>query len=493
MFLPTWIITNCIYHPEDLGAIKGICGAQSIYDTHNRSKRESLGDNEIGEGSTTFHGKMLLMKFKYAYAQKSGYEKCWICSKLHPGTARIPLMAVPLNITLFLNEPPPINLLNVSSLYENNPVTFPIVGRSHFPDWCFNLGNKTQTDPFACSRSIFNVSLCKQRGNSACSMLQISDPDLNKYFSNYSSLPRNVTNVLHQFIIAAQDKYTHKLIAEQPFAFGQSIYVCCGKVCYPWIPLHVPGWCYLASLVPIMGVMSNNKGVHPLEASMYPRYPLRYRMKRELFTKGDQAWAWFPSWTGWGIDMMRKINNYSRIIDDIMEKNSDDIDLLSIEQRALRKKVELHDLAIESMSAALTGLCEHTEDYECCTWIYNTSMEVPDYYDIIAQHRKEVNKLQEEARNIAQNWDPLKGLGGFGLGGIFSWLKDIAVTIVMILLFLLFLYACFKLIMCLITRATRTPDPAAANKAYLSMYYGHKKVYVTVEGSEPPNGSKRGL
>lgn len=69
---------------------------------------------------------------------------------------------------------------------------------------------------------------------------------------------------------------------------------------------------------------------------------------------------------------MRKLNNYSRIIDDIIEKNSDDIDLLNIEQRALRKKVELHDLAIENMSAALTGLCEHTEDYECHTWIYNT-------------------------------------------------------------------------------------------------------------------------
>lgn len=81
---------------------------------------------------------------------------------------------------------------------------------------------------------------------------------------------------------------------------------------------------------------------------------------------------------------------------------------------------------------------------------------------------------------MAKNWDPFKELGRFSFGGIFSWLKDIAMTIIMILLFLLFLYACFKLVMCIIARTIQTPDPAAANKAYLSLYY-KKTNYVTVE------------
>ena len=52
------------------------------------------------------------------------------------------------------------------------------------------------------------------------------------------------------------------------------------------------------------------------------------------------------------------------------------------------------------MSAALTGLCNVTKDYECCTWVHDTSVEIPDYYEIITQHRKEEDKLQQEARDI---------------------------------------------------------------------------------------------
>lgn len=138
MFLPTWIITSCIYHPEDLGALKSICVSpnNTIDNTHTRHKRDTQSDNE-GVKIDSFTDKMLLLKFKYNYAQKSGYEKYWICSKLHPSTARIPLMAVPLNIILFLNGTPPVVLTNISSLYVSNIVTFPTMGRSHSPDWCF--------------------------------------------------------------------------------------------------------------------------------------------------------------------------------------------------------------------------------------------------------------------------------------------------------------------------------------------------------------------
>lgn len=74
---------------------------------------------------------------------------------------------------------------------------------------------------------------------------------------------------------------------------------------------------------------------------------------------------------------------------------------------------------------------------------------MPDYYDIIAQHRKEVGQLQQEARDIAKTWSPFDN-AGFGLEGIFSWLKDIVLVIVMIFILALILYLCFKCCICII-------------------------------------------
>lgn len=62
--------------------------------------------------------------------------------------------------------------------------------------------------------------------------------------------------------------------------------------------------------------------------------------------------------------------------------------MLYVELKAISRQLELHKLGIKSISAALTSLCEITQDYECCTWIHNTN---PDYYDVINQHRTQVN------------------------------------------------------------------------------------------------------
>ncbi|KAM5151839.1 uncharacterized protein ACMZJ9_010109 [Mantella aurantiaca] len=48
-----------------------------------------------------------------------------------------------------------------------------------------------------------------------------------------------------------------------------------------------------------------------------PEYPLVF--KRELFSKGDMTWAWFPSWTGWGIEAMKRIDSIKRHLDKIKE------------------------------------------------------------------------------------------------------------------------------------------------------------------------------
>lgn len=99
VFLPTWIITHCIYHPEELGVLKVICGPpnNTTNNTLFRHRRNVYSESE-GTKTNSLTENMLILKFKYSYAQKSGYDRCWICSKLHPSTTRIPLMAVPLNI-----------------------------------------------------------------------------------------------------------------------------------------------------------------------------------------------------------------------------------------------------------------------------------------------------------------------------------------------------------------------------------------------------------
>ncbi|CAI9543037.1 unnamed protein product [Staurois parvus] len=58
-------------------------------------------------------------------------------------------------------------------------------------------------------------------------------------------------------------------------------------------------------------------------------------------------------------------------------------------------------------------------------------MTVPDYYEIIKQHREQVGGLMEEARAIGKRWmwTPFDWLGS-GFGSIFSWMKGIAVRIV---------------------------------------------------------------
>lgn len=95
VFLPTWVITNCIHHPEDLGTLKTICSFPSN-ETATRQRRES----NVEDPKDSYHptDKMLL-QYKYSYAQKSGYDTYWVCSKLHPITLQIPLLAAPVNIT----------------------------------------------------------------------------------------------------------------------------------------------------------------------------------------------------------------------------------------------------------------------------------------------------------------------------------------------------------------------------------------------------------
>uniref|UniRef100_A0A8C5W8Z9 Opioid growth factor receptor (OGFr) conserved domain-containing protein n=1 Tax=Leptobrachium leishanense TaxID=445787 RepID=A0A8C5W8Z9_9ANUR len=172
-----------------------------------------------------------------------------------------------------------------------------------------------------------------------------------------------------------------------PFMLEEGYQVCCGRVCYTWVPPTITGMCYLAKLVPIQRLRGEDTNTDT-DTELHPRYPLVFeRTKREMFAKIDRIWSWLPAWTGWGREMMMRLNSYVNLMDEILNRTSMDIQLLNLEVRELRKVQMIHDMAIEQISAALNGLCEMTMHYECCTFIKNTTHEVPDYYQVIQDHQ----------------------------------------------------------------------------------------------------------
>lgn len=131
-----------------------------------------------------------------------------------------------------------------------------------------------------------------------------------------------------------------------------------------------------------MGILRDNEGSHLLKAGVYPRYPLKHRYARSLFLEKNMAWAWFPSGTWWGSDMMKRLNIYSGILDEILDKNSVDITNLNLETRAIRKQLELHDLLYAWFPEVL-NLPTQLQLIECIlTFIMVTRMNMSQWEEI---------------------------------------------------------------------------------------------------------------
>lgn len=143
---------------------------------------------------------------------------------------------------------------------------------------------------------------------------------------------------------------------------------------------------------------------------------------------------------------MKRINNYTKILDEVFNLTVIDVGLLNEEMAQIRKKVLQHRMTLDYLSAAQGGMCEviHTD---CCTYI-------SDEGKIIEGHLKRIDQLQSEARHIvADGWNPFKGLGSFGdfFGGMFGWFKKVGILLLMALLFILFLYFAVKIAVCLLS------------------------------------------
>ncbi|KAM9311527.1 LOW QUALITY PROTEIN: uncharacterized protein PAF06_009345 [Gastrophryne carolinensis] len=229
-----------------------------------------------------------------------------------------------------------------------------------------------------------------------------------------------------------------------PKVLKQGLYYICGNRAYSWFPMGAWGNCTIGRVVPAIRTRSNISFTDMLET----------RHKRELFTTADKAWMWFPSWTGWGIELANKLNKYASIMDGIINETTSSIHALN-EELAQVKKVALQNrMALDYLLAIEGGTCAIIGE-ECCTWI-------EDSHDPIEAHINKVKELQKRARDISkEGWNPFSWVGSIGvwLNNILSdLLKPIVVVIGLVLLFLI----AWKLLMPCISRCSKgmdSPDP----------------------------------
>lgn len=74
-------------------------------------------------------------------------------------------------------------------------------------------------------------------------------------FMHASDPHTEMARLLSQLAFAGFSEGTQWVLSRQPLALGNSTYICCGGTCHPWISSDPREWCYLASLVPIMGIL----------------------------------------------------------------------------------------------------------------------------------------------------------------------------------------------------------------------------------------------
>ncbi|XP_041432689.1 uncharacterized protein LOC121398122 [Xenopus laevis] len=105
-------------------------------------------------------------------------------------------------------------------------------------------------------------------------------------------------------------------------------YFLCGQAAYRVVPPNTRGSCSLVRLVPASYIADSHKDLR-----VQRRVSVGRRTRRELFSAGDRAWAWFPAWTGWGIELMKRLNNFSIIMDEMFNETVEAMREISSEQR----------------------------------------------------------------------------------------------------------------------------------------------------------------
>ncbi|XP_018085176.1 syncytin-2-like isoform X1 [Xenopus laevis] len=223
-------------------------------------------------------------------------------------------------------------------------------------------------------------------------------------------------------------------------------YFLCGQAAYRVVPPNTRGSCSLVRLVPASYIADGHK-----DLMVQRRVSVGRRTRRELFSAGGRAWAWFPAWTGWGIELMKRLNNFSIIMDEMLNETVEAMREISSEQPQLKTLMLQEKMALDYLFASKGGFCEFIGE-DCCTWVEDTG-------DKVQAHLDKVKVLQGQARAIAEEgWNPFKGLGGFGdmLFSIGSWLKEVGVYVLMLLCFLFLLYVTARMTYCFVNQVAKS-------------------------------------
>ncbi|XP_040288807.1 endogenous retroviral envelope protein HEMO-like [Bufo bufo] len=227
-----------------------------------------------------------------------------------------------------------------------------------------------------------------------------------------------------------------------PKVLKQGLYYICGNRAYSWLPMGAWGNCTIGRVVPAIRQRTNISLTDAPETLLGMT-----RNKRELFTSADKAWMWFPSWTGWGIELANKLNKYANIMDGIINETTSSIHALNEELAQVRKVALQNRMALDYLLAIEGGTCAVIGE-ECCTW-------VEDSHDPIEAHMNKVKELQQKARDIAkEGWNPFSWMGSIGVW-FNNMISDLLKPIVVVIGLVLVLLIAWKLLMLCISHCSR--------------------------------------
>lgn len=130
-------------------------------------------------------------------------------------------------------------------------------------------------------------------------------------------------------------------------------YFICGKWAYSWLPLSSHGRCTVATLAPAITVVDEG-GITAT------KYLLSHNnlFRRALFQEAEYAWAWFPSWTGWGVELLIRLNIYAGLIDKMFNETAAAITANSVEIAQVRRLSLNKKLALDYILAEQGGMCQ---------------------------------------------------------------------------------------------------------------------------------------
>lgn len=132
------------------------------------------------------------------------------------------------------------------------------------PSGVFSSGN-TSKGIGMCSKSVFNISKgIPNNFTHTGQMCSYKNQSLNNTIRGLTSYRDTTSGILVGKLVSAalEAGAEPQRSSLRSFSLGNNTYICCGKICYPWIPAGVKGWCYLAQLVPVMSALGQTQEHH---------------------------------------------------------------------------------------------------------------------------------------------------------------------------------------------------------------------------------------